>query len=133
MKPDNPRRAQVVATYNLPGFETAVVAIGPACAATQKDGGWQRLSAPGDKCGAHWRHEASGWQVRHCGHPTANWPYYAIDPAHEECATVSANGRGFRSLKAAFAAVESVIDGRNTTAKHARFDTRIITDGGQND
>lgn len=39
--------------------------------------GWERLSQPGDKCRAHWRHTASGWEVFHCGHPTANWPYYA--------------------------------------------------------
>jgi hypothetical protein len=26
-----------------------------------------------------WRHE-SGWEVRHCGHPTALWPYYGQHP-----------------------------------------------------
>jgi hypothetical protein len=26
-----------------------------------------------------WQH-TSGWQVHHCGHPTANWPYYGLPP-----------------------------------------------------
>lgn len=56
--------------------------------------GWIRLSAPGDKCGAHWLHTSSDWQIRHCGHPTANWPYYAIDPDHPTRATVTHNGLG---------------------------------------
>lgn len=32
------------------------------------------------KVGRHtWRH-TSGWEVRHCGHPTALWPYYGQHP-----------------------------------------------------
>lgn len=66
---------------------------------------WERLSAPGDKCGAYWRHE-SGWSVRHCGHPTANYPYYGIPPRDGEEMLLAPNGRGFRLLKDALRAVE---------------------------
>lgn len=38
--------------------------------------GWTRAGTEG-KLGAIYLHDASGWVVRHCGHPTANWPYYA--------------------------------------------------------
>lgn len=37
---------------------------------------WERLRRG---CGGVWRH-SSGWIVRHCGHPTAHFPYYAIAP-----------------------------------------------------
>lgn len=78
--------------------------------------GWTRLSAPGDKVGATWRHDASGWLVRHCGHPTANWPYYAIDPAHgERRVVVSSGGLAFRRLADAVFAVEDVLEERATT------------------
>lgn len=73
--------------------------------------GWVRMSEPGDKTGARWRHVRSGWEVRHCGHPTANWPYYAVDPEHQECTTVTHNGLGFQSLTAAIGAVEHVLAG----------------------
>lgn len=73
--------------------------------------GWERLSAPGDKLGARWRHTASGWEVKHCGHPTANWPYYAVDPEHPAACTMTHNGRGFLGLAAAFDAIESVLRG----------------------
>ena len=40
--------------------------------------GWTRVGAPpiAGK-GATVRHDASGWVVEHCGHPTAIWPYFA--------------------------------------------------------
>lgn len=41
--------------------------------------GWTRLGTEG-KLGAVYVHEASGWRIRHCGHPTANWPYYGEHP-----------------------------------------------------
>lgn len=60
--------------------------------------GWVRLSAPGDKCAAEWLH-TSGWRVRHCGHPTANWPWWIEAP--DGRAFASPNGRGFsRRLEA---------------------------------
>ena len=75
--------------------------------------GWSRLSEPGKKCDAHYRHDATGWQVRHCGHPTANYPYWAIDPTDpEERCCVTHNGHGVRTLQLAFEQVEGVIAGR---------------------
>jgi hypothetical protein len=41
--------------------------------------GWTRLGTEG-KLGAVYVHDASGWVIRHCGHPTANWPYYGEHP-----------------------------------------------------
>jgi hypothetical protein len=74
--------------------------------------GWTRLSAPGHKLSALWRHDASGWLVKHCGHPTANWPYYATDPADpEERTTVTHNGHGWRTLGDAFGQLEQVMRG----------------------
>ena len=43
-------------------------------------------------------------RVRHCGHPTANWPYYIdADPI-----IVASNGHGFRLLVEAKQAAESL-------------------------
>ena len=72
---------------------------------------WKDLSTP--RCGhigAHWEH-FSGWQVHHCGHQTALYPYYAISPDGRE-PIVAANGRGFRSLAAAKQAIELLTAGR---------------------
>ena len=63
------------------------------------------------KCGARWRHESSGWEVKHCGHPTANWPYHAADPEHPGRVVVTHNGKGFRKLVEAMQAVEGVLTG----------------------
>lgn len=76
-----------------------------------KRAGWQRESAPGDKCRAFWRHRHSGWCVRHCGHMTALWPYYAIDPAHPASTVVTHNGKGFQTLAIAIETVEAIIAG----------------------
>jgi hypothetical protein len=76
---------------------------------TRRD--WTRLSKPGCKCSALWRHDPSGWLVQHCGHQTAIWPYYLVDPAFPESATMTHNGRGFTALLAAFEAVEGIVEG----------------------
>ena len=52
----------------------------------------------------HYGH-ASGWTVRHCGHPTANWPYYLTSPEGLS-PVMSWNGLGFRTLEGACLAVE---------------------------
>lgn len=78
--------------------------------------GWERLSRPGDKTSTHWRHR-SGWQVRHCGHPTANYPYHAEDPAHPGILVVERDGRGFRNLAQARAAVEGVEAGTHESVE----------------
>jgi len=71
--------------------------------------GWRRLSAPGNKCGARWRHW-SGWEVHHCGHPTANWPYLLLNPKNHTM-FVSANGLGFKTLAAAQGVVAGIAAG----------------------
>jgi hypothetical protein len=70
---------------------------------------WIKRSAPGDKCGGAWRH-TSGWEVRHCGHPTANWPYYIEHPDRKEI-VVSFNGLGFKTSKVARGVVEMIVTG----------------------
>jgi len=41
-------------------------------------GEWKRIPGPsGGTCGAEWRH-STGAVVRHCGHPTALYPYYGF-------------------------------------------------------
>ena len=86
----------------------------------KKRAGWTRLSAPGDKCRARWVHNASRWIVMHCGHPTANWPYYlAGDPvlAHGAELVVSFNGLGFQTLEAAMSVVERIVAGELTVTR----------------
>ncbi len=72
--------------------------------------GWTRLSTPGRKIDAHWRHRESGWEIRHCGHPTANWPYYLVEPKSGTM-VVTHNGLGFRTLEMAMDAVASILAG----------------------
>ncbi len=80
---------------------------------------WTRLPGVGGKCGATFLHK-SGWRVRHCGHPTAIWPYYGIPPnstdASDRCTILLTGGfglgTGFTTLKEAQAAVLACI-GRN--------------------
>lgn len=111
--------AKVAGVHALPDGLVGVVVVGkPAAPATEpapvdRGGrpGWTRLSPPGNKCAARWRHEASGWEVRHCGHPTANYPYHAADPEHPGRVVVTHNGKGFRKLVNAWAAVEGVLSG----------------------
>lgn len=74
--------------------------------------GWQREGNLGTKIGAIYFHAESGWVVRHCSHPTANWPYYAIDPNDpERRVAVTHNGQGFRTAQLAMEAVEGVLAG----------------------
>lgn len=43
--------------------------------------GWTRVDPRPwtTKLTARWRH-TSGWQLGHCGHPTANYPWAIFDP-----------------------------------------------------
>jgi hypothetical protein len=66
--------------------------------------GWERIRGG---CAGIWRH-SSGWIVRHCGHPTAVWPYYGVSPAGEMLIN-ERNGRAFQRLVEAQAAVEAKI------------------------
>lgn len=90
--------------------------------------GWIRLSIPGDKCGTHWRHVASGWEVMHCGHPTANWPYRLVDPSRPRHCTVSVDGHGFRRLDIAMDVVERVLRSELvvTTERCERHVARVL-------
>lgn len=73
--------------------------------------GWTRLSNP--KTGTLfqvWRHDASGYEVRHCGHPTALRPYYVTRP-DDDRVVVRSDGGAFEWLDAARDAVEGVAAG----------------------
>ena len=58
--------------------------------------GWQQL---GSGVAGKWLHHSSGWIVRHCGHPTALWPYYCVSPTGLQL--LAENGHGFRTLELA--------------------------------
>lgn len=70
----------------------------------------------GDRAGgkfATYEHPFSGWQVHHCGHSTALWPYYLTQPGRPEI-IVSHNRLGFQNVEAAKAAVIYILCGRAT-------------------
>jgi hypothetical protein len=52
-----------------------------------------------------WDFRVAGYRVRYCGHPTALWPYYGQTP--RTGLLIAPNGRGFRTLNQAQAAVEA--------------------------
>ena len=60
---------------------------------------WERIPGPkqlGSKGIVH-VHLPSQMQVHHCGHPTANFPYYILDIQGER-QILAPNGRGFQHL-----------------------------------
>jgi hypothetical protein len=61
------------------------------------------------KIGRFDRHDATGWEVHHCGHPTANWPWYAISPEGESVA--SDGGYAWRKLDVARTHIEELVAG----------------------
>lgn len=71
---------------------------------------WERhrsiIPALGSKGALH-VHLASGMEVRHCGHPTANFPYYIVPPNKGQ-PILAPNGRGFQRLKLAKQHVEQL-------------------------
>jgi hypothetical protein len=69
--------------------------------------GWTKVD------GCIWQH-VSGWQVHHCGHPTANWPYYGVRP--DGTVIVMPNNTGFRHLVEAQEAVEHDVAGASSPA-----------------
>jgi hypothetical protein len=71
---------------------------------------WIHLSGPGEKCGGAWLHH-SGWEVHHCGHPTANWPYYLVSPKNRRRIVIAHSGRGFKTLAAAQTVVKGLVSG----------------------
>lgn len=74
--------------------------------------GWFRGGTRG-KCGAY-LHEASGWSVLHCGHPTALWPYYAVPPGDKPRQMLLSCGLGlgiaFQNLLMAQLVVEHIVE-----------------------
>ncbi len=68
---------------------------------------WTRTPGPaGGSCGASHAHR-SGWRVLHCGHPTANRPYYVI--AWDGTTHFAPNGRGWQHLRDAKAALLALL------------------------
>lgn len=65
---------------------------------------WERNGAVG-KIGVEYLHRPSGWIVCHCGHPTANYPYYIVTP-NGGVHIYAPNGRGFQNLAIAKQFVE---------------------------
>jgi hypothetical protein len=57
-----------------------------------------------------WDLGATGYRVRHCGHPTALWPYCGETP--EDQMILASSGRGIRTLNAAQGVVEVEALGR---------------------
>lgn len=85
--------------------------------------GWTRESlANRGKCSQRWRHE-SGWVVSHCGHPTANYPYFASHEARGLTMVVSHSGRGFSTLEQAFDQIEALVAG-TAVLDHGQGNTR---------
>jgi hypothetical protein len=65
---------------------------------------WERIAGALGKLNTVHIHTSSGWAVHHCGHPTANFPYYILTPDGERI--VAPNGRGFQRLQLAKEHVE---------------------------
>jgi hypothetical protein len=61
--------------------------------------GWTKVHS------TRWDYRAAVYCVRHCGHPTALWPYYGQTPRTD--LLLASNGHGFRTLNQAQAAVEA--------------------------
>jgi len=60
----------------------------------------------------------SGWQIRHCGHPTAHWPWYALAPTGER--VCSESGFAWRKLAEAHEHVDQAIAGERVLS-YARW------------
>ena len=58
-----------------------------------------------------YQHAGSGWQVHHCGHGTAIFPYHALSPSTPGL-IVSQSGRGWQKLDWAMKDVEALLAGR---------------------
>ena len=71
---------------------------------------WTRTSLADGKCHTRYEH-AAGWEVVHCGHPTAIWPYYLRRLDDPSAIVVSHNGLGFRGVRIARRVVEGILDG----------------------
>lgn len=94
-----------------------------------KRAGWTRLSPTGAcKTVGRFRHDASGLVVRHCGHPTALWPYMIL-PADGGRAIVSWTGHGFKTLAVAMDVAERVARGGLSVVERGVPVVRVDTFG----
>ena len=83
---------------------------------------WERIPGPaelGSKGIIH-IHTPSRMQVHHCGHPTANFPYFILDIQNER-RILAPNGRGFQRLNEAKQHVEHLHNGtsKDSSAQEA--------------
>jgi len=71
------------------------------------DRAWRHVDPTrvGDKCSTHLVHK-DGWELHHCGHPTAIYGYYLVDPSGRQ--VLAANGRGWMTQAAAMEHVRGV-------------------------
>lgn len=80
---------------------------------------------------SRWRH-SSGWQVIHCGHPTAVWPFSLSAPDASPFAglvVVSFNGLGFDTLGSAVDVVERIVAGELVvTTERCDGGARVLVD-----
>lgn len=60
---------------------------------------WQRVPGTLGKLDTVHIHTPSGWEIHHCGHPTANYPYCIYKP--DGWRVLAPNGRGFQRLELA--------------------------------
>ena len=66
------------------------------------------FTAHGSGLGRWFSCDVSGWTVRHCGHPTANWPWYGTRP--DGSMVTHKSGKAFQFLGDALKAVRDEID-----------------------
>lgn len=88
-------------------MQIALFALEPAPAPTPT---WERIDGGHSKLTATYRHNPNGWTVHHCGHPTANFPYYLLTPSGSRL--LAPNGRGFQTLALAQDHVERLHNGQ---------------------
>jgi hypothetical protein len=69
---------------------------------------WRRLDSGRGKIGSCYWHSA-GYTIKHCGHPTALWPYQLLNEDGETL--LAQNLRAFRTLDDAAAEVDRVLAG----------------------
>lgn len=88
---------------------------------------WVRESPAQGTVWTRWRDKLSGWKLQHCGHPTANWPYYLIDPDHPDKTTVSFNGFGFKTVAVCKEVIERLSAGElRTSDENCGATTRCV-------
>lgn len=70
---------------------------------------WGRFNDGLGTCGAIWRNHAIDYDVEHCGHPTAQFPYL-VRRRSDGQAIIAPNGLAFQYLTHAKSAAERLAD-----------------------